>query len=296
MSLTFAKWTRRKTVPGTAAIVALLAASQGALALDNPHGLALDATGKLYVANSGNSETGQTGDIEVFSVRLTKTGISAKQTAAITTNILYPYSVAVSPSGNIYAGNLGNNTITVYDPAGSQIGTISDGSITTYAVDMYADGDGDLFALDAGGKVHVYLDNLTAVSTFSVGGIATAITPWGGNVAIWGRNATGISTLTANMGEAVHGTAGFNGNYPNGSVVPTGVAEDSIHQQYVTNATAGQITVYSASFNAVVTTFSAFGSAIAIDSVNNRIYTAAPSSSTIFVYSLKPPYKFLGSF
>jgi hypothetical protein len=161
---------------------------------------------------------------------------------------------------------------------------------------MYVDGDGDLFALDAGAKVHVYLDNLTAVSTLSVGGIATAMTRWAGNVAIWGRNASGIATITANMGETVHGGGSFNGNYPNGSVVPTGVAGDSIHQQYVTNSTAGQITVYNASFNTVVTTFSAFGSAIAMDSVNNRIYTAVPSSSTIFVYSLKSPYKLLGSF
>jgi hypothetical protein len=161
---------------------------------------------------------------------------------------------------------------------------------------MFVDADGDLWVLDAGGNVHTYLDNLTAVSTLSVGGIATAITPWGSNVAVWGRNASGISTVTANMGEGVHGSYGLNGNYPNGSLVPTGVAEDSLHQQYATNSTAGTITVYTADFNTVVTTFAAYGTAIAIDTVHERIYTTIPSSNEVYVYSLKSPYKFLGSF
>jgi hypothetical protein len=81
-----------------------------------------------------------------------------------------------------------------------------------------------------------------------------------------------------------------------GSLVPTGVAEDSLHQQYATNSTVGTITVYSAAFNTVVTTFTGYGSAIAIDPIRQRIYTAVPSSSMVFVNSLKAPYTFLGSF
>ncbi len=276
--------------------VALMGMAHGALALDHPNGLALDAAGNLYVANAGNFAQGDAGSVQVYSVAVKSTGVTATLKGTITANIQNPYSVAVSAFGTIYAGNLGGDTITVYGPNLAQTGTISDASITTYAVGMFVDGDGDLFALDAGGKVHVYLDNLAPVNTFNVGGIATAITQWGSNVAVWGRNASGISTLTANMGEAVHGSTVFNGNFPNGSLVPTGVAEDSLHQQYATNATAGQITVYSADFSKVVTTFTAYGSGIAIDPVRKLIYTAAPSSSTVFVYSLNKPYKFLGSF
>ncbi len=98
------------------------------------------------------------------------------------------------------------------------------------------------------------------------------------------------------MGEAVHGNGAFNGNYNNGSLVPTGVAEDSLHQQYVTNSTAGTITVYSADFTKLVTTFAGYGTAIAIDPVRQLIYTTIPSSGEVFVYSLKSPYKFLGRF
>jgi hypothetical protein len=69
-----------------------------------------------------------------------------------------------------------------------------------------------------------------------------------------------------------------------------------MNQQYATNGSAGTITVYSADFSKVVTTFTAQGTAIAIDPVRKLIYTAIPSSSAIYVYSLTKPYKFLGSF
>jgi sugar lactone lactonase YvrE len=287
---------QRTALCGVLAGAALLGMAHGALALDHPNGLALDSAGNLYVANAGSVEQGDAGSVQVYSVAVKSTGVVGTLKGTITSNIHNPYSVAVSPFGTIYAGNLGGDTITVYGPNLAQTGTISDASITTYAMDMFVDGDGDLFALDAGGKVHVYLDNLAPVSTINVGGLATAITPWGSNVAVWGRNASGISTITANMGEAVHGSASINGNFPNGSLVPTGVAEDSMHQQYATNATMGQITVYSANFSTVMTTFNAYGSGIAIDPVRKLIYTSSPSSSMVFVYSLNKPYKFLGSF
>ncbi len=94
------------------------------------------------------------------------------------------------------------------------------------------------------------------------------------------------------MGEAVHGSGTPGGNYPNGSLVPTGLAEDSLHQHYATSSTAGTVTIYTAAFNTVVTSFTLYGMAIAIDPVHKLIYTAVPSNSTVFVYSLVAPCNF----
>ncbi len=288
---------RRTAMAGALASLALAALPNAAMALDYPSGIAVDSAGIVYVADAGSVEHGTSGDISIFAISDKGGKLKATLTGMITANISNPYSVAVSAFGTIYAGNLGNgHAITVYGPDLAQTGTISGAGITTYAEDMFVDQDGDLWALDAGGTVHTYLANNTEVSSLSVGGIATAIAPWGSNVAVWGRNSAGISTVTANMGEAVNGSGSLNGNYPNGSLVPTGVAEDALHQQYATNATAGQITVYPANMGPPITTFTAYGSAIAIDTVNDRIYTTVPPSNEIFVYSLKKPYKLLGSF
>jgi hypothetical protein len=285
----------RRTV--LAGVFACMGLADHALALDYPSGIALDAAGNVYVVvDSGSVEHGNNGDISIFSVTVKSSGVTAKSMGTTTTNISHPYSVAVSPFGTIDAGNLGTNTITVYGTNLAQTGTISDGSIVTYAESIFVDGDGDLWALDAGGNAHVYLHKLTKVGELSVDGIATTFTQWGSNFAIWDRNSTGIYTMAANTGEAVHGAGTFNGNYPNGSLVPTGVAQDSLHQQYVTNRSAGTITVFNAAFSKVLTTFAGYGTAIAIDPVRQLIYTTIPSNNEVFVYSLKSPYKFPGSF
>jgi hypothetical protein len=277
--------------------LALTSLSNAALALDNPNGIAVDSAGNVYVADAGSVEHGTTGDISIYAIAIKNGTLVATLKGMITSGLSNPYSVAVSAFGTIYAGNLnGGHTISVYGPDFTQTGTISGAGITTYIMDMYVDQDGDLWALDAGGVVHTYLANNTEVSTLSVGGIATAISPWGSNVAVWGRNSTGISVVTANMGEAVNGSGTLNGNIPDNALVPTGVAEDALHQQYATNGSAGQITVFNAALSKVVATFTANGSAIAIDTTHNRIYTTIPPSNEVFVYSLKAPYKFLGSF
>lgn len=276
------------TNAGCLAAAAVLGSIHAAVAFDSVSGVALDAAGNLYVADAGNFEQGRTGNISILAVKAGPKGVTTSVLGTITSNILYPRSVAVAPFGTIYAGNSGNNTITAYAPNLSQTGTVS----VSYPVSMFVDGGGDVFALDGDGRVHVFLDTLASASTLTVGGIATAMTQWGSNVAIWGRNSTGISTLTANVGETVHGGAAFNGNFPSNSLVPTGAAEDSLHLQYVTNSSAATMTVFSADFASVVATASVYGGPIAIDSMHNLIYTGA--GSYVYIYSLKPPYKYVG--
>lgn len=296
----------RTAMAGVLASLGLVGMADRALALDHPSALALDAAGNLYIAESGDFEQGRAGDVSIYSVKVKSTGVTATLMGTITSNIKSPSAVAVSPFGTIYAGNLANDTITVYaplvsattTPSLSQTGTISDPSIVSYPVNMFVDGDGDLFVLDNGSNVHLYLDNLSAAGTLRVGGTAVAMNPWGSNLAVWGNfpaSGIGITTFTGNMGEAVHGGAVSPDYFVNGSLLPTGVAEDSRHNQYATNSSLATITVYDPNFYKMGS-FAGYGSAIAIDSVRKLIYTTVPSSGLVFIYSLKPPYKYLGQF
>jgi len=87
------------------------------------------------------------------------------------------------------------------------------------------------------------------------------------------------------MGEAVNGNGAFNGNYGNGSLEQTGVAENSLHKPYVTNGTAGTITVFDAYFTKAVTKFTGYDTAIVINPVRQLIYTTIPSNGEVYVYS-----------
>jgi hypothetical protein len=279
---------RRAALACALASLALGVLSNAALALDDPTGIAVDAAGLVYVADSGGI-TGDNGDISIFSVAEKSGQIVATLKGKITSSIKNPGSVAVSPSGNIYAGNgYGSSPVTIFGPNLAQLGTIS-----VSAFDMFVDGDGDLWVLDANGTVHTYLANNTEVSSFNVSGNVGAITPWGSNVAVWAVH----STVTENMGEAVNGNAALNPTFPNGlSLQPTGVAEDAQHQQYVADSALGQVTVWNADMTQVVATFNSIGNAIAIDTRHSRIYLTSGVNSEVLVYSLKAPYKFLGCF
>ncbi len=279
---------RRAPLAGAFASVALCALSHAALALDDPTGIAVDAAGNIYVAESGGI-TGDNGDISIFSVAESSGHIVATLKGKITGNVKHPVSVAVSPLGNIYVGNnFANSPVLVFGP-----NLAPAGSVNVYAAGMFVDGDGDLWVLDANGTtVHTYLANATEASSFNVSGIAGAITPWGSNVAVWEVR----STVTENMGEAVNGSATLNPAFPNGvALQPCGAAEDAQHQQYVTGGASGPVTVWNAEMTEVVATINAYGCAIAIDTRHSRIYLTSGVNGEVLVYSLKAPYALLGS-
>jgi hypothetical protein len=98
--------------------------------LNYPYGLAINASGDLYVANtSGNN-------ILIYSP-------SHIQTGTITQGISGPNGVAVDPSGNLWVANGLSNSVTNYSPAGIQntSATITSGvnNPTAIAVDGLSD-------------------------------------------------------------------------------------------------------------------------------------------------------------
>jgi DNA-binding beta-propeller fold protein YncE len=249
--------------------------------LNYPYGLALDSSGNLYAANVF-------GGVNIYS------GTTFKLVNTITAGTDYPAAVGVAFGGNIYVANNGGNNITIYNPSLQQIGTISDPTLVNPS-SMYIDAANDVWALDATGTVHLYLDNGATAGSIATGG--TAIGPWGPNVTVWGvpDGAGAYSEVYQDLGETLHYGPFFNGAFVGGSPEAGGEAQDSLFQQYVTNNLANKVEIWSTSgteeIGAFTTPDAPFG--IAVDSVHKRIFVSLTTSNEIQVYSTTAPYKLL---
>ena len=145
-----------------------LAASSAAAThpLSYPYGMAVDAKGNLYVANSTSNQ------ILVYSP--THTQVTSK---TITTNISVPSGVAFDTSGNLWVANQSGNNITEYGPTGTPItsGTISTGINNPQAIAF--DGLGDLWVNNRYSELAMYAASqnspLVTTSTTLVTAIAT---------------------------------------------------------------------------------------------------------------------------
>ena len=77
------------------------------LRLNDPHGLALDSTGYLYIADTGNNRV----------IKLSVDGGSVL-TQYGSSDIKRPYSVAVDSNGTVYVGDAGDGRVAVFSNAG----------------------------------------------------------------------------------------------------------------------------------------------------------------------------------
>lgn len=126
--------------------------------LNNPRGIAVDASGNLYIASAGNYRIRKVttdGNIDVFAGNGPGTytdGVQATQTA-----LFAPNSVAVDAAGNVYIVDYGNNAIRKVTP---------DGIIHTVA------GIGTSgFSGDGGPAINAELDNPNGVIVDAIGNL-----------------------------------------------------------------------------------------------------------------------------
>ncbi|HPN63784.1 MAG TPA: SBBP repeat-containing protein [Candidatus Goldiibacteriota bacterium] len=76
---------------------------------NNPHGVAVDSAGNVYVADSSNNRIQKFTSSGVF---ITKWGSYGNADGQFS----YPYGVAVDSAGNVYVADSGNNRVQKFAP------------------------------------------------------------------------------------------------------------------------------------------------------------------------------------
>jgi len=170
------------TFAGTAGQVGSADGTGAAAQFSNPQGVAVDASGNLYVADSDNSTIRKItpgGDVSTFAGTAGQTGnIDGTGPAARFTR---PNGVAVGPSGNIYVADSGNHTIRKITPdgvvttlAGSQIG-FADGAGAAakfkFPNGVAVDADENVYVADFGNQRMRVVNPAGVVTTLAGSGL-----------------------------------------------------------------------------------------------------------------------------
>jgi hypothetical protein len=135
--------------------------------LDGPKGLAIDASGNLYIADSYNQRIRKVTPAGIISTVAGNgtAGYSGDNGAATNAELNYPSGVAVDASGNLYIADQNNNRIRKVTPAGTittlagtgTAGYSGDGGGATVAElkspsSVAVDASGDIFIADSGNQ------------------------------------------------------------------------------------------------------------------------------------------------
>jgi uncharacterized protein (TIGR03437 family) len=250
-----------------------------------PGRIALDSSGKIYIADSANNRVRVISGGTITTVAGTGTaGFSGDGKAATAAQLRDPIGVAVDSSGNLYIADAGNNVIrkvitsgTISTVAGNNAaGYSGDGGAATSAqlnapVAVAVDSSGNLYIADANNFV-IRLVSGTTISTL-VGGSATpfaqlnhpdglALGPGGviyiadtGNKRI-ALFANGTVTTFAGNGSSTF--SGDNGPAVNASLNdPIGVAVDTAGNVYIADTFHNRIRKVST--NGIITTIAGNG-------------------------------------
>jgi len=165
--------------------------------LFSPQGLAFDASGNLYIADTGNNCIREVSAASQFITTIGGNGsggFSGDGAAAISAQFDQPWGVAVAVSGNLYVADFGNNRVRKIDVATGIVTTVAGNGSSSYT------GDG-------GPATVATLNGPAGVATDAAGNLYIADSE---NNAIRKVNsATGEIATIAGNGTALFGGDGF---------------------------------------------------------------------------------------
>jgi sugar lactone lactonase YvrE len=144
-----------------------------------PHGVAVDGSGNVYVADTGNQiirEIAPGGTVTTLAGSMGVTGSSNGTGAAA--QFFYPGGVAVDGSGNVYVADTGNGTIREIAPGGAVTTLAGTPGVTgtangtgAAAQFLYPKG----IAVDGSGNVYVADSGNHAIREIAPGGVVTTL-------------------------------------------------------------------------------------------------------------------------
>jgi len=254
--------------------------------LNNPRGLAVDAKGNLYVANTLGGTSG-TGNILVYSPSYVQ---QPKKT--ITQNINLPSAIAFDPFGNLWVANVGasnggaNGSVAEYT-AGVQdaSGVITNG--IEAPVGIAIDGSDNIWVENNYGTITGYAS--TAIAFAAPTTLVQTLTPAPplGGIAIVGNNvlsfaSNGNTCQTPTVPALISGSFQYYCYHDAGAVM----AGAPGNKLYFTDA-YGTVWVTQPNGSADYFTNTLYVPAgMAVDSVRGRVYISSGFGNSIYVYNM----------
>jgi len=190
--------------------------------LSSPSGVAVDSSGNLYIADSGNNRIRQV-DTNGVITTVAGGGFDGDGGAATSARLSYPSGVAVDSSGNLYIADKGKHRIRKVD---------TNGVISTVA------GDGTTgYSGDFGAAAEAQLDNPSGVAVDSSGNLYIVDTR---NNSIRKVDTNGVISTVA--GDGTYGYSGDGGAATDAQLYnPSAVAVDSSGNLYIADTNNGRI-------------------------------------------------------
>jgi DNA-binding beta-propeller fold protein YncE len=269
-TLTIAGQTLTFTQAGSGYVAAQPVTSLAALGLAEPLGVAVDAGGNVYFADSGNNAI--------------KEWVAANNTVAtlVSSGLAQPWGVAVDAAGNVYFADSGNNAIKKWSPGQSNPSILVSSNATTPLNGprgVAVDGAGNVYIADTDDgaikewKVNNTLTNLVSSGLSRPGGVAVDIA---GNVYIADSGNNAIKEWSA-----ANNTTGtlVSSNLDN----PSGVAVDGSGNVYIADTLGDAIIEWMAVNSNVITLVSSglfYPSGVAVDGAGN-VYIANTGGNAV---------------